>query len=69
PNQIIGRASSVFQVVNVLMRFGFIGLVSVPFFIGHIQYSFLLMGLLCLLSAAGLAVLYKRLVALQPGNE
>jgi len=69
PNQIIGRASSVFQVVNVLMRFGFIGLVSAPFFIGHIQYSFLLMGALCLLSAAGMAALYKRLVALQPGNE
>ncbi len=64
PNQIIGRTSSVFQVVNVLMRFGFIGLLSGAFFVSHIQYSFLIMSLLCVTSAITLSLFYQRLVGL-----
>jgi len=64
PNQIIGRTGSVFQVANVLMRFGFIGLLSGAFFVAHIEYAFLTMSLLCLTGAAVLAFFYRRLVAL-----
>ncbi|QQS30434.1 MAG: MFS transporter [Sphingobacteriales bacterium] len=69
PNQIIGRTSSVFQVINVLMRFGFIGLLSGTFFVNHIQYSFLIMAALCIASALALGLFYRRLIELETTND
>lgn len=42
PNHVIGRTSSVFNVVNVLMRTSLIGIFAIPFFtqMNHVIYSY-----------------------------
>lgn len=57
PNQVIGRTSAVFQVINVLLRLGFIWVCSLPFFQVNISYSFGALAVGCLLSI-GLMVAY-----------
>mgnify|MGYP003330519190 CR=1 FL=1 len=52
PNGIIGRVSSVFHVINILLRFAFIGLFSLAYFDqdNNIIYAFLIFGVFLFLS-------------------
>lgn len=66
PNEVIGRAGSVFFVVNVLMRLMLIGLFSIPFFHNPstILLPILLMAVICLSAAVILLKDYKKLVSM-----
>ena len=68
PNQVSGRANSVFYVINVLCRLALIYLFSFPFFIQQVSYTFAVLSAWCLLAAAILMWYYKRLVKLK-GDE
>jgi MFS family permease len=59
PNRVIGRVNSFFNVVNVLMRFTFISLLTIPFFSGegnggNIIYAFLLLAGILFIGAMAL---------------
>jgi len=63
PNNVIGRTGSVFFVVNVVLRFGLIGLFTLPFFheAEHIIYAVMILAAICFAAAIILAAIYKRL--------
>jgi MFS family permease len=64
PNQTIGRVSSVFQTINILLR-GLLSLVfALPFFNtnGQITYAYLICGIFVALNAIVVVSNYKRLV-------
>ncbi len=65
PNKLIGRANSVFHVINVVGRLFFIGLFSLPFFAAshHTVYTFGILGLFVLSGAVVLLVFRKKLLA------
>jgi DHA3 family macrolide efflux protein-like MFS transporter len=65
PNGIIGRVSSVFHVINILIRFGFISLFSLAYFSenSNIIYAFLISGIFLLASLLVLCFYYKKLAA------
>ena len=65
PNQVSGRANSVFYVINVLCRLSFIYLFSFPFFIKNSNYTFAVLSVWCLLAVLILLWHYKPLVKLK----
>lgn len=71
PNSIIGRTSSVFNVLNILMRAFFIGLFSLPFFVksNNIIWAYFIFGTFVLISAIVMASQYKELVQLKSETE
>ncbi len=64
PNRVIGRASGVFFMVNVLLRLCLIATFTLPFFHRgtHILYAVTGLGLVCFTAAAVLTLNYKRLL-------
>jgi MFS family permease len=67
PNHIIGRAGSVFQTLNVIMRFTFIILFSLAFFAKdtNITWAYVICGLFIFISMFPLIFNYKKLVNLK----
>lgn len=63
PNQVIGRSQSVFSVINVLFRLGFIFLFSMAFFAENVRYAFGVFAASTLVAAIVLLIYRKRLVA------
>ena len=64
PNHIIGRTGSVFQTINVLMRFTFISLFSLSFFAkgNNITWAYVISGLFIFISIFPLIIFYKKLI-------
>jgi len=64
PNQVMGRANSIFFLTNVLARIVFLSLFSLPFFhhSGHVIYSFLILSVFMLLSAGILMFFYSKII-------
>jgi len=67
PNHIIGRTGSVFQTINVLVRFGFITLFSLTFFAqgNNITWSYVISALFIFISIFPLALNYRKLINLK----
>lgn len=67
PNNIIGRTGSVFQTLNVLVRFSFIILFSLTFFAKdqNITWSYFISGLFIFISTFPLLVYYKKLIKMK----
>jgi len=67
PNHIIGRTGSVFQTINVLIRFTFITLFSLTFFAkeSNITWAYFISGLFIFISIFPLLIYYKKLVNLK----
>ena len=67
PNNIIGRAGSVFQTLNVLVRFTFITLFSLAFFAkdDNIVWTYFICGLFIFISAFPLLIYYKKLIKMK----
>ncbi|MGD1845680.1 MAG: MFS transporter [Salibacteraceae bacterium] len=65
PNHIIGRTSGVFQMINILLRFGFISLFALSFFSeeNNVVYAYSIAGAFILLSTIPLLVYYKKLTS------
>jgi MFS family permease len=65
PNEVIGRVNSIFNVVNVLLRTGFILLFSLRFFTlgSNIAWGYAILGGFIVASAAVLLVRYRELSA------
>lgn len=70
PNNIIGRTGSVFQTLNVLMRFSFISLFSLAFFAkeNNIIWAYVIAGIFITVSLIPLLFHYKKLVKLEEEN-
>jgi len=68
PNHLIGRTGSVFQTINILIRFAFISLFSLAFFAkdSNITWAYFICGLFILVSSIPLLIYYKKLVNLKP---
>ena len=66
PNNIIGRAGSVFQTLNVTIRFSFITLFSLTFFAknNNITWAYFICGLFIFISIFPLLFFYKKLIGL-----
>lgn len=69
PNSIIGRASSVFMVINSLFRLIFIALFSIPFFnIGvNVQFTMIILGIFVFFGALLLIKNFKKIASLNEG--
>lgn len=67
PNHIIGRTGSVFQTLNVIIRFCFITLFSLTFFAkeSNITWAYFICGATILLAIIPLLISYKKLVTLK----
>lgn len=67
PNHIIGRTGSVFQTLNVLIRFSFITLFSLTFFAkgANITWAYFISGLFIFISILPLGIYYKKLINLK----
>lgn len=67
PNHLIGRTGSVFQSINIFLRFVFIGLFSLSFFNeeNNIIWSYCIGGFFVLFSLFPLFIYYKKLVHLK----
>jgi len=63
PNNVIGRAGSVFGMTNVFLRMSLISLFTVPFFVegNNIIYPFLIMGVFILVSNVPLLIYYREM--------
>ncbi len=68
PNQFIGRAGSVFQVINVVFRIILIGSFSLAFFTENISYAFFILGFGAFIAALILLKNYRTLVNLKSCN-
>lgn len=68
PNHIIGRTGSVFQTLNVMIRFAFITLFSLTFFAkdSNITWAYFISGLFIFISIFPLLIYYKKLINLKP---
>lgn len=66
-NNIIGRANSIFQLINIALRFSFITLFGLPFFLeeGRVEITYFIGGSFILLSTLPLLYFYKSLVKLK----
>jgi len=71
PNNIIGRSGSVFQTLNVIMRFSFISLFSLTFFAksDNITWAYFICGSFIFISILPLLFFYKKLVNLKSAEE
>ena len=67
PNHLIGRTGSVFQTLNVMIRFAFITLFSLTFFAtgSNITWSYFIIGLFIFISIFPLLIYYKKLINLK----
>lgn len=67
PNHIIGRTGSVFQTLNIMVRFGFITLFSLTFFAkeSNITWAYFISGLFIFISIFPLLIYYKKLINLK----
>ena len=67
PNHLIGRTGSVFQTINVLIRFTFITLFSLAFFSKgtNITWAYFISGLFIFISIFPLLIYYKKLINLK----
>ncbi len=67
PNHIIGRTGSVFQTINVMIRFAFITLFSLTFFAKgtNITWAYFISGLFIFISIFPLLIYYKKLINLK----
>jgi len=67
PNHIIGRTGSVFQTLNVMMRFTFISIFSLTFFAeeNNITWAYVISGLFIFIAIFPLVIYYKRLIQLK----
>ena len=63
PNNVIGRAGSIFGMTNVFLRMSLVSLFTFPFFVedDNIIYTFLIMGVFILISNIPLVVYYRKL--------
>jgi MFS family permease len=68
PNHIIGRAGSVFQTLNIIIRFTFITLFSLTFFAkgSNITWAYFISGLFIFISIFPILIYYKKLINLKP---
>jgi MFS family permease len=64
PNHIIGRTGSVFQTINIMIRFAFITLFSLAFFAKdtNITWAYFISGLFIFISIFPLLIYYKKLI-------
>ncbi len=64
PNHIIGRTGSVFQTINVLIRFTFITFFSLTFFAkeNNVVWAYFICGLFIFISIFPLLIYYKKLI-------
>ena len=64
PNNIIGRATSVFSSINIIVRLFLIGIFSISFFQSddNIKYSYLIGVVLLMSSAIPLALNYRKII-------
>ncbi|MBL4594490.1 MAG: MFS transporter [Flavobacteriales bacterium] len=67
PNHIIGRAGSVFQTTNIMIRFAFITLFSLTFFAkgSNITWAYVISGIFIFISIFPLLIYYKKLINLK----
>jgi DHA3 family macrolide efflux protein-like MFS transporter len=67
PNNLIGRTGSVFQTLNVLIRFFFITIFSLTFFTkqDNITWSYFIIGLFIFISILPLLIYYKGLIKMK----
>ena len=67
PNNLIGRTGSVFQSLNVLVRFTFITLFSLSFFAKkqNITWSYVVIGLFIFISTFPLLIFYNKLIKMK----
>lgn len=67
PNNIIGRTGSVFQSVNIFLRFVFIGIFSMAFFgeSNHVIWTYFIGAFFILISLIPLVFFYRQLVSLK----
>lgn len=65
PNQVMGRANSIFFLINVITRIFFLSLISMSFFhhSGNVIYAFIVLGVFLLLSVLGLVVFYSQIMS------
>ncbi len=70
PNQVIGRANSIFFITNVIARIFFLSLFSLAFFhnSGQVIYAFLLLSLFIFVSMGILLFFYQRIVQARDGE-
>ena len=70
-NNLIGRTSSAFTVINALFRIVLIGMFSLPFFTSshNISYSMFILGLFVILGGLIFTYKYKALRTLNPNHE
>ncbi|MBI2967350.1 MAG: MFS transporter [Bacteroidetes bacterium] len=68
PNYIFGRTGGVFGVINLILRFSFIGLFSLPLFAENknVIFSFPILGLFILFSIIPLMLFYGKLNSFKP---
>ena len=67
PNNLIGRAGSVFSTLNILCRMLLIGVFTLPFFhvADNIRFGYLVGVIMMLLAIIPLLIWYKRIVAVE----
>ncbi len=67
PNQVIGRAGSIFNSTNILMRIAFISLFSLPFFStgSNITWGYFILGTFVLVAIIPLVIFYGQLSKLK----
>jgi DHA3 family macrolide efflux protein-like MFS transporter len=65
PNNLMGRTNSVFHMINILLRFGFISLFSLAFFTNgsNVIYAYVISGGFIFISILPLVLYYKKLKA------
>ena len=64
PNNIMGRTGSVFNTINIFLRFVFIALFTLPFFnqSNNVIWAYCIGGLFIFISIIPLIIYYKRLI-------
>ncbi|MFK7796310.1 MAG: MFS transporter [Aureispira sp.] len=69
PNQVIGRANSIFFITNILARIFFLSLFSLAFFhqSGQVVYAFLILSGFIFISMGILLFFYQKIVAVREG--
>ena len=71
PNNVIGRTSSVFNSLNIMVRMCLIGLFALPFFTtnDNVRYGYLVGTIMVLISIIPLLLHYKSLINLDKKQE
>lgn len=71
PNNIMGRTGSVFNTINIFLRFVFIGIFTFPFFnqSNNIIWAYCIGGLFIFISIIPLIIYYKKLIHYKPNHE